>query len=71
MKTGLLSAAEAADRLGVAKQTLAVWRLRGGCGLRHVKLGARVLYDPADVATFIESNKRESTSDVGTSRDHG
>jgi hypothetical protein len=64
--TALLSAAVAAERLGVAKQTLAIWRVRG-VGPRYVKVGARVLYAPDDVDAWIDSRKRASTSDRGTS----
>lgn len=61
MKT-LLSAALAAERLGVAKQTLAIWRVRG-VGPQYVKAGARVLYAPDDLDAWIDSRKRASTSD--------
>lgn len=58
----LLDTNETADVLGLAPQTLMIMRLRGR-GPRYVKLGRRVLYDPADIATWVESNKRQSTSE--------
>jgi hypothetical protein len=64
MTTGLLNTNEAAKLLGLAPQTLAIMRLRGSA-LPHVKLGRRCLYDPLDIAAFIQTNKRTSTSDKG------
>jgi predicted DNA-binding transcriptional regulator AlpA len=58
----LLSTVEAAKVLGLAPQTLMIMRLRGR-GPRFVKLGRRVLYDPSDIALWIEANKRASTSE--------
>jgi predicted DNA-binding transcriptional regulator AlpA len=58
----LLSTLEAAKVLGLAPQTLMIMRLRGR-GPRFVKLGRRVLYDPADLANWVEANKRTSTSE--------
>jgi hypothetical protein len=65
MKT-LLSATLAAEQLGVAKQTLAIWRVRG-VGPQFVKVGARVLYAQDDLDAWIDSRKRASTSDRGLS----
>jgi predicted DNA-binding transcriptional regulator AlpA len=62
MTNGLMDTAEAARRCGLAKQTLAVLRVEGG-GPRYVKLGRRVAYDPADIAAWIEANKRSNTSE--------
>lgn len=59
--TRLLSAQEAATMLGLAPQTLAIFRLNGQ-GPKHCKLGRRVLYDPADIQSWIDANKRFSTS---------
>jgi len=30
-----------------------------------VKIGVRVVYDPADLSTWIDGRKRQSTSDSG------
>jgi predicted DNA-binding transcriptional regulator AlpA len=60
--SGLLNTIEAAKVVGLAPQTLMILRLRGR-GPRFVKLGRRVLYDPADIAAWIEANKRLSTSE--------
>lgn len=62
----LLTAADAARLLGIAKQTLSSWRVSGR-GPRHVKTGAhfggRCYYSRADIESFIESHKRYSTSE--------
>ncbi len=64
MTNGLLNTEQAAARLNISRQVMAVWRLTGR-GPRYVKAGSRVLYDPADIADFIAKNKRNSTSDQG------
>ena len=57
-----LSTAEVADRLGLSVSYLNQLRVRGG-GPVFAKLGQRVVYDPADIASWLESNKHQSTSD--------
>jgi hypothetical protein len=49
---------------GLAVQTLARWRVEGR-GPRFFKLGSRVRYDRADLDTWLESQRRRSTSDRG------
>jgi predicted DNA-binding transcriptional regulator AlpA len=58
----LLSAREAALHLGVSAAYLAKLRSQGG-GPRYIKIGARVVYTPEDLAAFIASRRRASTSD--------
>jgi hypothetical protein len=58
----LLDTEMAAERLGVARQTLAVWRLKGR-GPEFISMGRKILYDPATIDAFIEANRRSSTSD--------
>ena len=58
----LLDTNETAKVLRLAPQTLMIMRLHGR-GPRYVKLGRRVLYDPADIASWVEANKRQSTSE--------
>lgn len=62
----LLNVNEAAERLGVSVSYLNKLRLSGG-GPAFVKIGARVAYDPADLASWIEARKRQSTSEYGAS----
>ncbi|MGN6849601.1 MAG: MerR family transcriptional regulator [Sphingomicrobium sp.] len=51
MRAGLLQR-EVAEQLGVTVRTLNTW-LREGYGPQPVRDGNRLIYDPADVATFI------------------
>jgi excisionase family DNA binding protein len=51
----LLTEAQAAARLGVRSQTLAVWRMNGRHDLAFVRLGRTVRYRPTDIDAFIES----------------
>lgn len=57
----LLTDAQAAERLHVARQTLAKWRCQGK-GPRYVKIGRRALYDEADLDAFIAGRKYQSTA---------
>lgn len=55
---------EAAEYCGSSVSTFEKLRLYGG-GPRYVKLGRRVVYDPADLDTWLAANRRTSTSDTG------
>jgi hypothetical protein len=58
----LLDTFQAADRTRLARATLAKLRVTGG-GPPFVKLGAKVLYDSADLESWIAAQgKRRSTS---------
>lgn len=61
----LLDNEQTAPLLGITPGTLEVWRCKGK-GPRYIKLGrakqSTVLYDPADVRAWIESQKVASTS---------
>ena len=59
----LLRTIEAAALAGVAPKTLENWRTLG-LGPSFIKAGRRVLYDPADIAAWRETNRRESTSQI-------
>jgi len=52
--TKLIQPNEAAAILGVTASTLTVWRSTGRYTLPYVKVGARVMYQIADIYTFIE-----------------
>lgn len=60
----LLTPDEVAQRLGISRQSLSLWRLKG-FGPRFRKVGSRVMYDPRDVVEWLESRARTSTSDRG------
>lgn len=59
----LLSTTEAADRLGVSVSFLNKARCTGD-GPPFVKIGARVSYDPADLAAWLAGQKRTTTADA-------
>ena len=59
----MLSAPEAAAYCGSSASTFAKLRLYGG-GPHYVKLGRRVVYDPADLNRWLTLNRRASTSNV-------
>ena len=54
---------EVAARLGIAPQTLAVWRLKG-IGPPFIKMNRAVRYRPEDIEAFISGNQQRNTGDV-------
>lgn len=59
-----LPTTDAAQYLGLSPRTLEKYRVTGGGPLFH-KFGRRVLYSEEDLATWAESKRRRSTSDLG------
>jgi predicted DNA-binding transcriptional regulator AlpA len=57
-----LSTYEAAEYLGLGKSTLDKLRVTGG-GPIFIKIGKRIVYDPADLDTWFDRHKRSSTSE--------
>jgi hypothetical protein len=55
---------EASLYLGIAVSTLNKRRCAGG-GPAYIKLGRRVVYDVADLDSFIAQGRRDSTSSDG------
>jgi len=67
MPPTLLSPSEVAQRLGLARSTLAKLRLSGG-GPPYVKLGAAVRYPEDSLAQWIAAQpRRHSTAQVDAS----
>jgi predicted DNA-binding transcriptional regulator AlpA len=54
---------EAARYLSLGKSTLDKLRVLGG-GPAFIKIGKRVVYDPADLEAWFASHKRTSTSEA-------
>lgn len=63
MSSEFVTEREAAEQIGVAAVTLRLWRGHG-VGPTYYRLGRLVKYRPADVAAWIEAQRRES--DLGT-----
>lgn len=62
----LLDTTQAAERCKLARATLAKLRVNGG-GPPFTKLGAKVLYEEADLAAWIAAQgKRRSTAERAT-----
>lgn len=59
-----LNVDEAADLIGLSASTLNKLRVFGG-GPQFLKLGRRVVYDPADLDAWLAERRRRSTSDGG------
>lgn len=53
-----------ADELGISRRTVESWRVKGG-GPTFVRIGHLVRYRREDVAAWLESQTRRSTSDPG------
>ena len=60
-----VSPEEAAERLGTQRSTLDNWRWAGK-GPRYIKVGGRVRYRLVDLADWLDTRVRTSTSDPGT-----
>ena len=54
-QTALVDTREAAKLLGLAKQTLDVWRVSGRVRVPFIKLGHAVRYRRSDLQAFVES----------------
>jgi len=64
MDDPMMNADAAAAWLGISKQTLAIYRVRGS-GPNYCKLGRRVLYPQSELSQWVESRVRVSTTDDG------
>jgi excisionase family DNA binding protein len=53
----LLTPAQAAERMGLKPQTLAVWRTSGRYGLPYIRAGRLIRYAAADVDAFLSSRR--------------
>jgi hypothetical protein len=62
-RSKLLDTDEAAARCRLARQTMAIQRLRG-TGCSYIKQGSRVFYFADELDAWIESHRRTSTSDL-------
>jgi len=67
-QSDLMSRPEAAAYLGVAEQTLAVWKCNGRYGLPYVKVGSLVRYRKADLDAFIARRTAGGSVESTTNR---
>ena len=58
----MLRTPEAAEYCGSSPSTFEKLRLAGG-GPRYIKIGRRVVYDPADLDAWLADKRKRSTSD--------
>lgn len=58
----LLTEAQVSKMLGISPKTLATWRSTGRYALPFLRIGARIRYRRQDVATWLESRQRTSTT---------
>jgi DNA-binding transcriptional MerR regulator len=67
----LVTTRQLAETLGITPQTLRKWRW-SGFGPSFIRLGGRVVYDPADVDAWLSARRHRSTADaVGNVTVHG
>lgn len=66
MPDELITAKEAAARLGISPASLANARSSGSLGLNFIRIGGRVKYKAADVASYIREHTFSSTSRKST-----
>lgn len=55
---------QAAEILGIKKQTLAVWRTTGRYDLPFIKVGRSVRYRVSDLEAFLEARTVRSTGEA-------
>ena len=60
---GYVDEAYAAEYLGIQKQTLSVWRLKG-CGPAFYKFGRAVRYKLSELDAYAESRRCQSTGEA-------
>jgi len=64
MKSDLVTTSEAAGYLGLKRNTLEIWRVKGN-GPRFLKLNGAVRYRLEDLERFLEDSVKKSTSEYG------
>ncbi len=61
----LLSNEEAAEYIGVRKETLDAWRCIGRYQIPHIKVGRLVKYRKSDLDAWLESRRVACAEEVG------
>lgn len=57
----LMTPAEVAEVCGLSEHTLATWRCRRVEGPAYLRVGGRIMYDPADLWGWLSTRRRAST----------
>ena len=60
-KVHLLTRKEAANRMRIKEQTLALWASTGRYGLPFIKIGRKVFYRIEHIEQFLENNTQTTT----------
>lgn len=60
----LLTPEQAAARMGLRPQTLAVWRTTGRYGLPYIRAGRLIRYRPEDIDAFLDGRRQTHTGQV-------
>lgn len=61
--TELLTPEQAAERMGLRPQTLAVWRTTGRYGLPYIRAGRLIRYKAEDIDAFLNSRRQTHTGE--------
>ena len=56
----LLDSRQTAERLGISRHTLAIWRTKN-FGPGFFLMGRKICFDPSEIDAFINSRRRTST----------
>lgn len=60
----LLSHAQAAAFLSISPSTLSIWRCTGRYAIPYLKIGRSIRYSKADLALWLEAQRRTSTDSL-------
>lgn len=63
VSSGLLDTVRAAEFLGISKQTMANWRMRGN-GPPFIKMGGAVRYKPEDLNSWLDARRERHTTEA-------
>ncbi len=63
---GLLTPEQAAERMGLRPQTLAVWRTTGRYGLPYIRAGRLIRYAVADIDAFLAGRRQTHTGQTAS-----
>lgn len=59
-----INTTELAEMLNLKRNTIERWRTNRECPFSWIKVGGRVLYDCAEVQSYLENNKRSAVNNI-------